>query len=120
MSTLLTMRNRLGDGPLARWVLSTAVCWTAPYFRTIRPTFLTLEPGCVEVWLPKRWGVQNHLGTVHAIAMCNAAELAGGTCVELSLPPSMRWIPVRMEVHYQKMAKTSLRATAGQSHLKLR
>lgn len=111
-SPILAARRKLGDSPLARWVLSQAVCFKAPYFRSIRPTFLTLEPGEVEVWLPKRRAVTNHLGTVHAIAMCNAAELAGGTCVEVTLPATMRWIPVRMEVHYQKMAKTSLRAKA--------
>ena len=58
----------------------------------------------------KRRAVLNHINTVHAIAMCNAAELAGGTCLDVSLDSRFRWIPVGMEVKYQKMAKTHLRA----------
>ena len=76
-SPLLRARQRLGSSPLARWLISTAVCFKAPYFWSIRPSFLLLEPGRVEVWVPKRRAVTNHINTVHAIAMCNAAELAG-------------------------------------------
>ena len=42
--------------------------------------------------------------------MCNAAELAGGTCLDVSLNSDFRWIPVGMEVKYLKMAKTDLKA----------
>jgi acyl-coenzyme A thioesterase PaaI-like protein len=104
--------SRLGGSAPGRWLFSTAICLKAPYFLSIRPTFQSMEPGRVEITMPKRWGVTNHIGTVHAIAMCNAAELAGGTCVEVSLPGHLRWIPVGMEVQYLKMAKTSLRAVA--------
>ena len=111
-SPLLRARERLGDGPVARWLIATAICFKAPYFWSIRPSFLRLEPGRVEVWVPKRRAVTNHIGTVHAIAMCNAAELAGGSCVEMSIAPHLRWIPVGMEVEYQKLAQTSLKAVA--------
>jgi hypothetical protein len=59
--------------------------------------------------MKKRRSVQNHIQTVHAIAMCKAAELAGGTCLDVSLTSSMRWIPVGMEVQYLTMAKTDLK-----------
>ena len=84
------------------------ICLTAPYFRTIKPIFTSLEAGRVEVKFKKRWGVTNHIKTVHAIAMCNAAELAGGVCLDVSLDAAYRWIPVGMEVQYLKMAKTNL------------
>ena len=42
--------------------------------------------------------------------MCNAAELAGGTCLDVSLHGDLRWIPVGMEVQYLKIAKTDLKA----------
>jgi len=59
----------------------------------------------------KRRRVTNHIGTVHAIAMCNMAELVGGTCTDLLVPDHLRWIPVGMEVQYVSLAKTSLTAT---------
>ncbi|MCB9663623.1 MAG: DUF4442 domain-containing protein [Alphaproteobacteria bacterium] len=104
-------RARLGTGRLALWLLSVAVCRAAPYFSTIRPRFTRFDPGHVVAVVPKRRAVTNHLGTVHAIAMCNAAELVGGTCTDLLVPDELRWLPVGMEVEYLKLAKTTLTAT---------
>lgn len=56
----------------------------------------------------KRRAVLNHIGTVHAVAMCNMAELAGGTMTEVTIPSTHRWIPKGMTVKYLKMAKTDL------------
>ena len=53
--------------------------------------------------------VHNHIGTVHAIAMCNAAELAGGMATDVSIPSGARWIPQGMTVEYLAKAKTDLR-----------
>ena len=59
---------------------------------------------CV-VFMKKRRAVTNHLKTVHAIAMCNMAELAGGLMTEVSLPQGKRWIPSGMTVKYLKRLK---------------
>jgi acyl-coenzyme A thioesterase PaaI-like protein len=91
-------------------VFSRAVTFIAPYFSTVAPVFTVLEPGRCEVTMKKRRAVQNHIGTVHAIAMCNLCELAGGTMVEASLPKSLRWIPRGMTVRYLKKAETDLTA----------
>jgi acyl-coenzyme A thioesterase PaaI-like protein len=56
--------------------------------------------------------VHNHLHTVHAIASCNAAEMAMGMLMEATVPTSHRWIPKAMTVQYLAKATTSLRATA--------
>ena len=109
-SPILSLWNRHGHSNFGRWLVSQAVCIKAPYFRTIKPRFTQLKAGHVEVFFKKRWGVTNHINTVHAIAMCNAAELAGGVCLDVSLDNNYRWIPVGMEVKYQKMAKTDLTA----------
>ncbi|EAQ64174.1 Phenylacetic acid degradation-like protein [Marinomonas sp. MED121] len=58
----------------------------------------------------------NHISTVHAIAMCNAAELAGGTCLDVSLIAGFHWIPVGMAVQYLKMARTDLTAIGKIEH----
>ena len=109
-SPLLSMWKKFGNSGLGRWLVSRGVCFTAPYFRTISPQFVDVQAGRVEVVFKKRWGVTNHIKTVHAIAMCNAAELAGGACLDVSLDSSYCWIPVGMTVEYLKMAKTNLRA----------
>ena len=90
--------------------MARSVCFKAPYFSSIKPKFTKIKPGFVELHLRKRRAVLNHLKTVHAIAMCNAAELAGGTCLDVSLDRNLRWIPVGMEVKYLKKATTDLRA----------
>src|ERR1700722_7064801 len=54
----------------------------------------------------------NHLHTVHAIASCNAAEMAMGMLMEATVPPSHRWIPKAMTVQNLEKATTSLHARA--------
>jgi acyl-coenzyme A thioesterase PaaI-like protein len=56
--------------------------------------------------------VTNHIGTVHAIAMCNLAELAAGTMTEVSIPSTMRWLPKSMQVDYVKKSSGGVEATA--------
>lgn len=61
----------------------------------------------------RRRPVLNHIHTVHAIAMCNLAELAGGTMTDVTIPPNHRWIPKTMRVEYLAKAQTDLRAIAA-------
>lgn len=103
-------RKRFGSSPIALFGYSQAVRFAAPYFKTIKARFTRFDPGHVHAIVPKRRAVTNHIGTVHAIAMCNAAELVGGTCTDLLVPSDMRWIPVGMKVQYLKLAKTNLTA----------
>jgi uncharacterized protein (TIGR00369 family) len=91
------------------------VCELAPYFNSIDPQFVDMKPGYVEVHIKNRKEIQNHLGSIHAAAMCNAAELAGGTLTEISLPEGKRWIPSGMNVQYLAKAKTDLKAIADGS-----
>lgn len=92
-------------------LFSAAVSLKAPYFATIRPLIETLEVGHIGVSMKKRRSVQNHIGTVHAIACCNLCEVAAGTLIEATLPTHLRWIPKGMTVRYLKKAETDLTAT---------
>lgn len=94
------------SGPEAFTQMATQI---APYFSTIDPVITKLEAGCAEVELKNQKKVHNHLGTVHAIAMCNAAELAAGMATTVSIPEKARWIPKGMTVAYLAKAKTDLR-----------
>ena len=89
-----------------------AVCWRAPYFASISPRIALLEPGRCEAWIAHRRKVTNHIGTVHAIALCNLAELAGGLMTDVSIPSSMRWIPKGMQVEYLGKANGTMHAVA--------
>jgi len=104
--------QRMSKWSGGKWIFSRLVCLKAPYFASIRPRFEALRPGYSDVHVKKRRAVLNHIGTVHAIAMCNMAELAGGTMTEVTIPATHRWIPKGMAVEYLKQAKTSLRAIA--------
>jgi acyl-coenzyme A thioesterase PaaI-like protein len=112
MSQVLQLWRRLGGGAFGQWVFSRIVCAKAPYFATIAPRFRVLEPGRCEAEIADRRRVHNHIGTVHAIALCNLAELVGGVMTDASLPPGMRWIPKAMQVQYLKKAKGTLRGIA--------
>lgn len=111
-NSVLTLWGRLAAVPGGKWLFSRLICLKAPYFSSVRPSFVALRPGYCEVTIRKRRAVTNHLGTVHAIAMCNMAELAAGIMSEATVPGSHRWIPKGMSVDYLKKAGTDLRAVA--------
>lgn len=94
--------------PFGKQIFSLMVTVVAPYFRTIRPMVLLLQPGRCQIRMKKRWAVYNHIKTVHAIAMCNLCELTMGLAVEAGLSPSLRWIPKGMSVEYLKKGTTDL------------
>ena len=108
----LKIWQRFANAPGGKWAFSKLVCLKAPYFSSIQPLFEELKPEYCKVRIAKRRAVLNHLGTVHAIAMCNMAELSGGTLTEVTVPATHRWIPKGMTVEYLKKANTDLVAIA--------
>lgn len=111
-SRALAMWQKLSSLPGGSWLFSRLICLKAPYFGSIRPRFEELRPGRCRIRFAKRRAVLNHIGTVHAIAMCNLAELAGGTMTEVTIPPTHRWIPKGMTVEYLKKASTDVTGIA--------
>ncbi|MBD9516648.1 hotdog fold domain-containing protein [Pseudomonas sp. PDM22] len=107
MSQMLQMFQQAGPAQF-----SAMIGQVAPYFSTIAPQFVELRPGYAEVTFPKRREVLNHIGTVHAIALCNAAELVAGTLTDVSIPKGRRWIPRGMTVEYLAKAEGDVRAVA--------
>ncbi|MGH8286389.1 MAG: hotdog fold domain-containing protein [Steroidobacteraceae bacterium] len=104
--------NRLKPSRFGRWLFAKQVCRRAPYFATIRPRFLELAPATCRVWMRKRRAVENHIGTVHALAMGNLCELAAGMATEVTIPVTMRWIPRGMTIEYLRKAESSVTAVA--------
>ncbi|WP_448695422.1 hotdog fold domain-containing protein [Pseudomonas moraviensis] len=108
MSQSLSMFNSVGPDAFSKMA-----CQFAPYFSSINPLISELRPNAATVQVPFRKEITNHLGTVHAIAMCNAAELAGGMMTDASIPAGARWIPKGMTVEYLAKAKTDVTAVAS-------
>ena len=106
----LSLFEKLAKFPLGKRLFSWAFCFKAPYFGTVKPYFAELRPGYCVAHIKKRRSVLNHIGTVHAIAMCNLAEATGGLCIEVTLPRNLRWIPKGMQVEYLKKATSDLKS----------
>jgi hypothetical protein len=62
--------------------------------------------------VPNRRGNHNHIGTVHAIALCNGLEMAMGALAEVTIPATKRWIPKGMEVSYTAKATSDITCIA--------
>lgn len=110
MSQVLEMFNAAGSAQFSKMV-----CQMAPYFGTIEPEVVGLRPGRAEAKVGFRRDITNHIGTIHAIALCNAAELVAGLMTQVSIPDGMRWIPSGMTVEYLAKAKTDVTAVADGS-----
>ncbi|QNJ94576.1 DUF4442 domain-containing protein [Mycolicibacterium fluoranthenivorans] len=105
--------QQLSRRPGGTVLFSAAAMIRVPYFASVLPHVRRMEPGLAEVTVPKWFFVYNHLHTVHAIASCNAAEVAMGMAMEATVPTTHRWIPKAMTVQYLAKATSSLRAVAG-------
>lgn len=104
--------TKLPDNALGHAIFSVGMSLRVPYFASVLPRVIVMEPGRCEVKAPKWWGIRNHLGTFHAIAACNVAEAAMGMLCEATVPSSHRWIPKAMTVHYLAKATSGLHAIA--------
>ena len=109
---VLRLYRKLAKFSPGGWLFSRLISFRAPYFGSIRPRIVALEPGLCRAVIKHRRAVQNHIGTVHAIALCNLAELTAGVVSEASLPTSMRWIPKGMHVQYLAKANGLMTAEA--------
>lgn len=112
MSQVLSMWNKVSALPLGTRAFSLLFAQKAPYFASVRPRFVTIEPNRAELLIPKRRRVHNHLGTVHAIALCNGLEAAMGALAEATIPADKRWIPKGMEVAYTAKATSDITCIA--------
>jgi acyl-coenzyme A thioesterase PaaI-like protein len=112
MPSTLDLYTKLTALPQGKRLFSIAFGQMAPYFASAHIQVQDMQPHLGRVVVPKRRSVQNHIGTVHAIAACNGLEAAMGLLAEATCPPGMRWLPKGMEVRYLAKSTTSLTCTA--------
>lgn len=112
MANVLDLYHQVTRLPAGKKIFSVLFSQKAPYFATVRPRFVELRPNYAELRIKKRRGVQNHIGTVHVIAIINGLEAAMGALAEATIPPNKRWIPKGMEVDYTAKAASDITCIA--------
>ena len=112
MTSTLGLYKKVTSLPLGDKAFSFFFARKAPYFRSVRPDVLEMKPHFAKVRIIKRKAVQNHIGTVHAIAVCNGLEAAMGLLAEATCPPDMRWLPKGMDVEYLAKSDSDIICTA--------
>lgn len=112
MPSTLDLYKKMSALPQGKRLFSLAYSQKAPYFASVHLRVEEMRPHLGRVVIPKRRSVQNHIGTVHAIAACNGLEAAMGLLAEATCPPDMRWLPKGMDVNYLAKSTTSLTCTA--------
>jgi acyl-coenzyme A thioesterase PaaI-like protein len=112
MTTTLSLYRRLSALPGGRRLFTAAFRRRAPYFASAHIDVQAMAPHYGEVTVPLRRSTQNHIGTVHAIAVCNGLEAAMGLLAEATVSPGMRWLPKGMEVEYLAKADSEITCVA--------
>ena len=102
--------KRFSDKPGGKWIFSRLVGFTVPYSGSIGANVVLLEPGHGKVTLKERRKINNHLRSVHAIALANLAEMATGLTLLNSLPDDTRGILTGIQIQYHKKARGLLTA----------
>ncbi len=112
MTQTYALYRRLSRLPGGQRAFSIVFARKAPYFRTVRPRVRDLRPNRAELTIANRKAVHNHIGTLHAIAVCNGLEAAMGLLAETTIPSHRRWLPKGLEVAYLAKSTTDLRCIA--------
>ena len=109
---LLRLWHTLGPYPGGRWLFQRIFAWTVPYSASTAPRVRVLAPGHAEVEIPDRRANRQHLGSVHAIALMNVAEMASGLAMMAGLPDGVRGIVREIRMDYLKRARGTIRAVS--------
>ncbi|MGO1167715.1 MAG: hotdog fold domain-containing protein [Janibacter sp.] len=104
--------QRITRFPGGQRIFSLLYSLKAPYFATVRPQIRTVRPNYAELSIRNRKRVHNHIGTLHAIAVCNGLEAAMGLLAEATCPSDKRWLPRGMQVSYLAKSTTDLLCVA--------
>jgi acyl-coenzyme A thioesterase PaaI-like protein len=107
---LLGAWRRLSPLPGGRWMFTQLVKRLIPYTGSVSPRVELLEPGHARISITQRRRLENHLNSIHAIALMNVAEFASGAAMTTALPPGYRGIVTKMTIEYFKKARGTVAA----------
>lgn len=97
--------DRLHGVPGGKRLFAKLVGRAAPYTGTMGAQVAELRLGFARTVMADRKAVRNHLRSVHAIALCNLAELTGNIALAYSLPDDARFIVAGIDIDYLKKAR---------------
>jgi acyl-coenzyme A thioesterase PaaI-like protein len=109
---LLALWRRLQPLPGGEWLFAKLFARMVPYSGSVRPRIRVLEPGHAEVEIPDIRANRQHLGSVHAIALMNVAEMTSGLAMMAGLPDGVRGIVTSLAMTYHKKARGTIRAVS--------
>ena len=107
--------QRVTSLPAGKRIFSLLYAVKAPYFATVRPQVREVRANHAELSIRNRKRVHNHIGTLHAIAVCNGLEAAMGLLAEATCPTDQRWLPRGLQVSYLAKSTTDLLCVAETS-----
>lgn len=109
-NTLRDAWNFLSPLPGGKVLYSRVIGKMVPYTGTIGARVRALRIGHCEVEMDDKPQLRNHLGSIHAIALANLAELAGNLSLVYSMPDGARFIVAGISMEYLKKARGTITA----------
>lgn len=109
---LLKLWRQLNGLPGGRWLFTQVVKLMIPYTGSVSPRVDLLEPGHARIAIRQRRRLEQHLGSIHAIALANVAEFASGAAMSTALPAGYRGIVTKLRMEYFKKARGTVTAEA--------
>ena len=109
---LLRSHRALSKLPAGRWLFTQLIKRMIPYTGSVNPSVEVLEPGYARISIRQRRRLEQHLGSIHAIALMNVAEFASGAAMTTALPAGYRGIVTRMSIEYFKKARGTITAVS--------
>jgi acyl-coenzyme A thioesterase PaaI-like protein len=107
---LLNSWRLLSPFPGGRWLFTQLIKWMVPYTGSVSPRVERLEPGFARISITQRRRLEQHLGSIHAVALMNVAEFASGAAMTTALPAGYRGIVTKMSIEYFKKARGTVTA----------
>jgi acyl-coenzyme A thioesterase PaaI-like protein len=107
---VLDLWNRFKSWPSGKRIFSLILAKKIPYTGSVGAVVEELSLGKAQVKLVERRAVQNHLDSIHAVALMNISELCSGLALHTVLSPTQRAILVKFEIEYLKKARKVIRA----------